>query len=123
MREDLSWRQTFMKILLSYYYLDIKEPVEVQVKTNEYRQDNNDLFNFLEENLEYKKDSLLQVKDVVLLHTGKAKVATSISNKYKKEIEKYIKEKHKNVKWENDVVRVLDKTHRGWKNICIKDEI
>ena len=52
MREDLSWRQTFMKILLSYYYLDIKEPVEVQVKTNEYRQDNNDLFNFFEENLE-----------------------------------------------------------------------
>ena len=49
MREDLSWRQTFMKILLSYYYLDIKEPVEVQVKTNEYRQDNNDLFNFFEE--------------------------------------------------------------------------
>ena len=40
MREDISWRQTFMNILLNYYYLDVPEPVEVQLKTNEYREEN-----------------------------------------------------------------------------------
>jgi phage/plasmid-associated DNA primase len=45
MREDLSWRQTFMNILISYYTReDIREPEEIKVKTQEYRQENN---NFL----------------------------------------------------------------------------
>jgi P4 family phage/plasmid primase-like protien len=122
MREDVTWRQTFMKILLDYYYKDVKEPIEVQVKTNEYRQENNDLYNWLEENVECKEDTLLQVKDVVQLYTGKTKVHSSLSTKFKKEIEKYIKERYKHIKWEYDAVKIGDKTCKGWKNISIKDD-
>jgi hypothetical protein len=42
----MTWRQTFMKVLLEYYFKDVKEPVGVQVKTNEYRQENNDFYNY-----------------------------------------------------------------------------
>jgi P4 family phage/plasmid primase-like protien len=121
MREDITWRQTFIKILLQYYYKDAKEPIEVQVKTNEYRQENNDFYSWLEDNMEVKENAVLCLKDVCQLYLGKTKIHSSISSKYKKEIEKYIKEKYKSLKWEYDVVRIGDKTPRGWKDLCIKD--
>jgi phage/plasmid-associated DNA primase len=121
MREDVSWRQTFINILLSYYYKDVKEPVEVQLKTNEYRAENNDFFNWMEENVEYKEDSLLQVKDVCMLYLGKQKIHSSLSTKYRKEIEKYIKEKYKTIKWEFGMVKCNEKTFKGWKCLSIKD--
>jgi P4 family phage/plasmid primase-like protien len=121
MREDITWRQTFMKILLEYYYKDIKEPIEVQVKTNEYRQENNDFYNWLEENLEYKENEILQINDVCQIYLNKLKIHSSISSKYRKEIEKYLKERYRNtVKWEYGVVKIGDKCCRGWKNIYIK---
>jgi P4 family phage/plasmid primase-like protien len=120
MREDMTWRQTFMKILLEYYYKDIVEPSEIQVKTNEYRQENNDFYNWMEENIIYKENELLQVKEVCSLYLGKTKVHSSISSKYKKELEKYIKEKFKNIKWQYGVVRIGDVAFNGWKHVCIK---
>jgi prophage antirepressor-like protein len=84
-------------------------------------QENNDLYNWLEDNIECKRDTLLQVKDVVQLYTNKSKVHSSLSSKFKKEIEKYIKEKYKHIKWEYDAVKIGDKTCKGWKNISIKD--
>lgn len=122
MREDITWRQTFMKILLEYYYKDVREPIEVKLKTNEYRQENNDFYNWLEENVEYKENTILQVKDVVQSYTGKTKIHSSISTKFKKEIEKYVKEKYKQIKWEYDTFRIADKTYKGWKNISMRDE-
>jgi P4 family phage/plasmid primase-like protien len=120
MREDLSWRQTFINMLIDYYNKDIKEPVEVTVKTNEYRQDNNDLYNWLDDNIEYKRDELLQLKDVCILYLGKTKVHSSVSSKYKKEIEKYIKERHPELKWQYDFVWVNERSYRGWKDLAIK---
>jgi len=122
MREDITWRQTFMKILLEYYCQDIKEPVEVQVKTNEYRQENNDFYNWLEENVEYKEDSYLQLKDVIYLYTGKNKMHSSTTSKIRKEIERWIKEKHKIIKWEYGVIKINNRTYRGWKDFRIRDE-
>jgi P4 family phage/plasmid primase-like protien len=40
MREDLSWRQTFINILIEYYYKSVPTPSEVQAKTNEYQSEN-----------------------------------------------------------------------------------
>ena len=123
MREDITWRQTFMKILLDYYFKDIKEPIEIQVKTNEYRQENNDFYNWLEENVEHKKDCLLQTKDVCEIYLGKLKIHSKELSKYKKEIEKWIKEKFKNViNWEYSTVKIGDRTYKGWKDICIKED-
>ena len=39
-REETSWKQTFMNILIEYYYKEITEPDEVKVKTNEYKEGN-----------------------------------------------------------------------------------
>ena len=81
MREDISWRQTFINILLKYYYEDVREPLEVQVKTNEYRQENNDFYNWMDENIESNEGSLLQVKDVCQLYLNKTKVHSKEASK------------------------------------------
>lgn len=40
-REDISWRQTLINILLQYYHSDaVPEPDEVRLTTNQYREDN-----------------------------------------------------------------------------------
>jgi P4 family phage/plasmid primase-like protien len=121
MREDVTWRQTFINILLQYYYQDVREPLEVQVKTNEYRQENNDFYNWMDENIESNEGSLLQIKDVCQLYLNKTKVHSKEASKIRKEIEKYIKEKYKHLKWEYDCVKINDKTFRGWKGLAIKD--
>jgi P4 family phage/plasmid primase-like protien len=120
MREDLTWRQTFIKMLITYYYKDVKEPPEIKMKTNEYRQENNDFFNWMNENIIYKEGSILQVKDVCQLYLGKTKIHSSLSSKYRKEIEKYIKDIFTKIKWEYGVVKINDMTLNGWKHICIK---
>ena len=120
MREDITWRQTFVNILLDYYNKTVPEPKEVQLKTNEYRQENNDFYNWLEENVEYKECGLLQLKDVCELYLDRSKVHSSIKTKYKKETEKYIKEKYKNIKWEYGVVNIDGTSFNGWKHFNIK---
>ena len=47
MRTDISWRQTFMNILIKYYYLDIKEPTEITLKTNQYKENNDENIEFI----------------------------------------------------------------------------
>ena len=121
MREDVSWRQTFMNILLDYYHKDVKEPIEVQLKTNEYREENNDFYNWLDENIEYKQNGLLHLKQLCQLYLNKSKVHSSESCKYRKEIQKYIKEKIPNIKSEYGVVKIDGVTYNGWKNISLKE--
>jgi P4 family phage/plasmid primase-like protien len=122
MREDISWRQTFINILLDYYSKDIKEPLEVQIKTNEYREENNDFYNWCEENIEYKEGELLKLTEVISFYLGKTKIHSKESSKFKKELEKYIKFKYKNIKWEYSIVTVNDKKHRGWKDLSFVDK-
>jgi P4 family phage/plasmid primase-like protien len=124
MREDLSWRQTFMKILLDYYYRDnIKEPEEIKMKTNEYRQENNDFYSWLTENIELsnKETDYIELKTVCELFLEKQKIPSKTASKYKKEIEKYIKENFKSIKWEYDQFRI-DPTlrPRGWQFLKFK---
>lgn len=120
MREDVTWRQTFINILLSYYYKDVPEPPEIKIKTNEYRQENNEFYNWLEENVEYKEGYILQLAEVCELYTTK-RVGPRVMSKFKKEIEKYIKEKHKNINNEYQKSSFNDKFYRGWLHLTIKD--
>ena len=121
MREDPSWRQTFMKILLDYYFKDVREPVEVQVKTNEYRQENNEFYNWCKENIIYSEDSILKLSDVCCLFLGRTKIHSKESGKYKKEIEKFIKSNFSNVKWEYSVVTMNEKQYRGWRHLGVSE--
>lgn len=123
MREDISWRQTFMKILLEYYYKDVKEPPEVKMKTNEYRQENNDFFNWMDENivLSNKYEDYVELKTICELFLDKIKVPSKTSSKYKKEIEKYIKEKFPNNQFQyKQIPYSPDLRPRGWSNIKLR---
>jgi P4 family phage/plasmid primase-like protien len=127
MREDVTWRQTFMKILLSYYTRDVIEPDEVKMKTNEYRQENNDFYNWLEENIEYKEGGILKLSDTIELYLGKKLVSRQLG-KYRKELEKYIKEKYKkdkykNVEWEFKHITYNGNNFKGWVHLSLKDDI
>jgi len=120
MREDITWRQTFMKILLEYYYRDIKEPMEVLLKTNEYRQENTEFYNWLDDHLEENEEGILQLADVCDLYLGK-RVGPRILAKYRKEIEKYIKEKYKKINhnYEQFWIGPSDtrRKYKGWQKI------
>jgi P4 family phage/plasmid primase-like protien len=126
MREDITWRQTFINILLSYYYRTVPEPNEIKLKTNEYRQENNDFYNWLEENVEYKDGEILKLSDVVNTFVGKTVKKEREKSKYKKEIEMFIKQKYIQIKSEYGKVRysneenVNSSTAYGWKNLTIK---
>lgn len=127
MREDVSWRQTFIKILINYYYMDnVQEPEEVKIRTNEYRQENNDFYNWLEENIEYSENEILKLKDIVETFLGRTVKKEREKSKYKKEIEKYIKDKFKHVKYEYGKVRYNNendnnlKTTYGWKHVKLR---
>ncbi len=100
MREDISWRQTFMNILLDYYNRDIREPEEVKIKTNEYRQENDTIFAWVEENIEYKKGTKLSLKDLCYFYFKSNRIGVKDKAKFKKEFEKCIKKKFLNIKHE-----------------------
>ena len=55
MREDFSWRQTFMNVLLEYFYKDVPEPDEVNVTTSTYRTENDPVMLFLDSCCEIEK--------------------------------------------------------------------
>jgi len=122
MREDVTWRQTFMNILLSYYKKDVTEPEEVMIKTNEYRQENNEFENWLIENIEEKENGWLSLNDVCTLFLDRSKVNNYEKTKYKKEIEKFIKSKFPGAKCEYGNSRFNEKVLKGWKNFQLKSE-
>ena len=121
MREDVTWRQSFINILLEYYFKTVPEPIEVKIKTNEYRQENNDFANWLDENIEEKKDSILKLKDICELYSGKPKVSPKISNKLKLEIEKHIKAKYKHLNEKYKDSSFNGERYRGWIDLQISE--
>lgn len=122
MREDITWRQTFIKILLEYYTKDIREPTEVQVTTNEYRKENNDFFNWLEENVILKEDAVLNLKDVCLLY-HKKEITRKAKNKVKKEVEKWLSKKYPQLDSCCKESRMNNIRYNGWKGISVLEEL
>jgi phage anti-repressor protein len=78
------------------YIKEIPGPLPEYETINKKKE--NVFYNWLEENIKYKENEVLQLKEVCQIYLGKNKVHSSFSSIYKKEIEKYIKEKYKNVK-------------------------
>jgi P4 family phage/plasmid primase-like protien len=119
MREDITWRQTFINILLEYYYKDVSEPDEVKMRTNEYRNDNSNLESWLNENIKYNKNSILRLKEVVVEFTGQQKPHTSVSTKVRKEVEKWIKRNHPEETFEMKHTTIAGENVRGWINFSL----
>ena len=81
-------------------------------------QENNDFYNWLEENVIYKRGSILKLQDTIEIYIGK-KISTRQLGKYRKEIEKYIKDKLKNIEWEYKQFWIGETKHKGWQNLEI----
>lgn len=125
MREDLTWRQTFMNILIDYYFKTIPEPIEVKVRTNAYREENSAVYSWLEENVVYKQDAILQAKSLFDI------IGTSLNTKFsnkkkaqlKDEVQKWIKEKHPTINHKFQDNNSFNNTkYRGWLHLAISDD-
>ena len=86
----------------------------------EYDHNCFNFYNWLEENIMYKENELLQLGETCQFYLNVLNVHSSVSSKYKKELERYIKEKYSSIKWEYGVVKINDITYNGWKHLCIK---
>jgi P4 family phage/plasmid primase-like protien len=121
MREDISWRQTFINILIDYYYKDISEPIEVKLKTNEYREENNDFNNWLDENICYKENNILHSKDVYdsLCHSvyGISKINNNKKSKIKHEIQKWIRKKYPFINHLHQDTTFNGQKFKGWLHL------
>ena len=82
-------------------------------------QEINDLYSWLQENIKEKRDSILKLKDVCELYSGKAKIPPKLSNKLRMEIEKFIgsKYKHLNEKYKDSSFN--GERYRGWVDLQI----
>jgi P4 family phage/plasmid primase-like protien len=120
MREDISWRQTFINILLDYYYKEVSEPDEVKMRTNEYRQENSEFEAWLSENVEYSPNSSFELKDICESFLGNQKVHTKTSSKYKKQVENWIKVNYPNENHLFSYFYLDKKRYHGWINFRLK---
>lgn len=125
MREDMTWRQTFMNILIDYYFKTIPEPIEVKVRTNAYREENSAVYSWLEENVVYKQDAILQAKSLFDI------IGTSLNTKFsnkkkaqlKDEVQKWIKEKHPTINHKFQDNNSFNNTkYRGWLHLAITND-
>lgn len=123
MRTEVSWRQTFMNILIDYYYKDIQEPNEVMSRTFEYRDDNNELMSWVTENIKMEKGSMLALKDVcAAVYENKTRVGVKEKSKLKKQMEKCIKLKFPQIV-HTCVKTTIDKqSFQGWFDVCFSNE-
>jgi P4 family phage/plasmid primase-like protien len=122
MREDVTWRQTFINILLDYYFKDnlSQEPVEVQVKTNEYRAENNPLETWLAENIVENQDSVIHLKDVCYLCYQK-ELNNKEKSRVKKEVEKWINKTFPHIDHLCKESRFNGIKYNGWKGLDFSD--
>jgi hypothetical protein len=98
---------------------------KIETVLDPYKKINDTTYNFLNwlnENIKYKEGGLLQLKDICYHYLGKTNIHSNESSKYKKEVEKWIRQKHKTEKWEYDFIWVNKKSMRGWKNFAIKNQ-
>jgi hypothetical protein len=113
--------------LLKYNNIDtwelLKTPYGIEIKKYHCDNKNDDFYNWLEKNIIEKNNSFLQLKDICHLYLGKNKVHSNESTKYKKEVEKWIKEKYKHISWKHSTIKILNKSYKGWKNVSLNQEI
>ena len=107
-----------------YEFIDTLQGIVINCLFN-YNNNEKDKLNFykwLEQNIIYKENELLQLKDICQLYLNKNDIHSSISTKYRQEVEMYIKETYKNLKCEYGVVMLNAKQYKGWKHLYIKNE-
>jgi len=111
----------------SYQHISKDELVQklknngVEIEEVNECQENNDFYNWLEENVIYKRGSVLKLQDTIEIYIGN-KISTRQLGKYRREIEKYIKDKFKNIECEYKQFWVGETKHKGWQNLEISEK-
>jgi hypothetical protein len=93
MKSDITWRQTFLNILLDYYYKAVPEPKEVTVKTQEYAQDNNEYASWFEEHVIEKEEGVVSLQDLSRAFQGHDNVSKTLKTKIKNELVLFLRTK------------------------------
>lgn len=93
-REDITWRQTFMNILIEYYYKDVNEPEEIKIKTNEYKNTNNLYEVWFEENLlkTTEENDKIYLKDLCINYYNGKNVGVKEKGKFKLAMDKWMEQ-------------------------------
>lgn len=61
-RSDIAWRQTLMNILLDVYYKDVATPNKVQVRTDTFKDENNEMEMWCQDHLVFDPNSHLKLE-------------------------------------------------------------
>ena len=105
-----------------YEFIDTLQGIVVNCLLNDNNEkDKLDFYKWLQQNIIYEENELLQLKDICQLYLNKNDIHSSISTKYRQEVEMYIKETYKNLKCEYGVVMLNAKQYKGWKHLCLKN--
>jgi hypothetical protein len=90
---------------------------------NEFIKENdeeNDFYNWLNKNIVYKENGVLNLTETVSLYLGKEILHSKELSKYKKDIEKYIKDKYPDLRNEYGRLSINSLRPRGWIHLCLK---
>jgi len=87
-KEDITWRQTFLNILLSYYNRQIPEPEAVLIRTEEYRDESNEIEQWVKENVEFKEGRILELTDLNNRRFGQGYSNRRVKGFFRKSVEK-----------------------------------
>jgi prophage antirepressor-like protein len=114
--ETISKEELLEKLGTELYY-ETNES-ETNEEINQYEKPT-EFYNWLDQNLTYSDSSsdCVELKTILELFLNKQKIAPKVASKYRKEIEKYIKEHFKTIKWEYDQFYINSSRFRGWQFI------
>ena len=120
-REDISWKQTFMNILIEYYYKEVLEPEEVKVKTNEYKEGNDINLEFVNKYIIKKDDSYIVWSELWDMFNYWILHEYNVSNVSKKIIKTYFEKKVFKCSEKHMTINGL--SIRGWKGFELVNNI
>jgi phage/plasmid-associated DNA primase len=122
---DISFRQTFMNILISYLTKDVPMPEEVKLKTTRCRDSNDEFTEWLKVAIEEKEDELLTLDTIVRRYGDDSARGPRGMSKYKSSVMEFLL-KTFNIPANNYTNRRIpgsDKKFSCWCGIAIKDDM
>lgn len=91
---DITWRQAFINILISYLYKDVQEPISVIRSTKRYRDENDEFGEWCNAMIVQSDGCLLSASDVISSFTGElVSVKGPRYKQFCQQIAKFIKTK------------------------------
>lgn len=85
-----------------------------------FLEEENDLYNWLNNNIELDKNGILKLKKICELYLDTDNVHAKLSNKIRLEIEKWIKSRYKNINHQYKDSCLHGERYRGWIGLKLK---